>query len=38
MTSQLFRERAFPGLTADDSVLVLADIVGGSQVTLQPQF
>ena len=33
MTSQLISERAFPGLTADDSVLVLADIVGGSPLT-----
>ena len=30
MTSQLILERGISGLTADDSVLVLADIVGGS--------
>ena len=32
MTSQLISE-SISGLTADDSVLVLADIVGGSPLT-----
>ena len=33
MTSQLIFRESISGLTADDSVLVLADIVGGSPLT-----